>query len=503
MRSRVAAKSRPAAIVNPAVFPVILSGGAGSRLWPLSRELHPKQLIALVDEHTLLQATARRLASLDELRPPIVVCNEEHRFMVAEQLEEVGVEPAAIVLEPAARNTAPAIAAGALEALGRGEGEDPVLLVLPADHVVRDESRFAGAVRHAIAEAASGRIALLGVVPGWPETGYGYIMAGDPAGPGSGARVVERFAEKPDAVSAAAWIEAGGCFWNSGIFVFRARRYLRELGIHADAIRRAVEEAHANAVPDLGFLRLDADAFKRSPAVSVDYAVMERASDAVVVPLDAGWSDVGSWARLAAFAAADESGNVVHGDAILEGARNTYVRSENRVVAAVGVDGLVIIDTADAVLVAGKGTDQEVKNVVERLERADREEHRTHRKVYRPWGNYDSVHGGAGFKVKHIVVRPGQRLSLQAHRYRAEHWVVVRGAARVTRGGETFTLHANESTYIPKGVKHRLENPGPAPLELIEVQTGSYLEEDDIERFEDVYGRAGPQAGSASSRLPE
>ncbi len=490
-------------MVIRSMVPVILSGGAGSRLWPLSRELRPKQLIALTDEHTLLQGTARRLASLDAARPPIVVCNEAHRFMVAEQLEAVGVTPTAILLEPAARNTAPAIAAAAFEAIARSDGgDDPVLLVLPSDHVVRDEARFAGAVRQAVTEAAKGRIALLGVVPAWAETGYGYIMAGEAVGEGSEARLVERFAEKPNAEDAASWLQAGNCYWNSGMFAFTAHRYLRELGIHAGSIRLAVEKSHECALPDLGFLRLDAECFAASPAVSVDYAVMERVSDAVVVPLDAGWSDVGSWSSLSELSTEDEAGNVVHGNAILEGARNSYVRSDKRLVAAVGVDNLVIVDTPDALLVAEKKASQDVKRVVERLEGGNREEHRTHRKVYRPWGNYDSVHGGDGFKIKHIVVQPGQRLSLQAHRHRAEHWVVVRGEARVTRDGETFTLLANQSTFIPKGVKHRLENPGTSPLEIIEVQTGSYLEEDDIERFEDAYGRADPRPPRSASNSP-
>ena len=490
-------------MVIRSMIPVILSGGAGSRLWPLSRELRPKQLIALTDEHTLLQGTARRLASLDAARPPIVVCNEAHRFMVAEQLEAVGVTPTAILLEPAARNTAPAIAAAAFEAIARSDGgDDPVLLILPSDHVVRDEVRFAGAVRQAVTEAAKGRIALLGVVPAWAETGYGYIMAGEAVGEGSDARLVERFAEKPNAEDAASWLQAGNCYWNSGMFAFTAHRYLRELGIHAVSIRLAVEKSNERALPDLGFLRLDAECFAASPAVSVDYAVMERVSDAVVVPLDAGWSDVGSWSSLSELSTEDEAGNVVHGNAILEGARNSYVRGDKRLVAAVGVDDLVIVDTPDALLVAEKKASQDVKKVVERLEGGNREEHRTHRKVYRPWGNYDSVHGGDGFKIKHIVVQPGQRLSLQAHRHRAEHWVVVRGEARVTRDGETFTLLANQSTFIPRGVKHRLENPGTSPLEIIEVQTGSYLEEDDIERFEDAYGRADPRPRRSVSDSP-
>ena len=474
------------------VFPVILSGGAGSRLWPLSRELHPKQLIALAGEHTLLQATVRRLEPMaGAVRAPIVVANEAHRFMVAEQLEAVGVAPSAVLLEPAGRNTAPAIAAAAREALDqcRDDGDDPILLVLPADHVIRDETRFGEAVRHAVREAERGTMVLLGVVPTYSETGYGYIMAGRPAVPGSVARVVDRFVEKPDASAAARWIAAGDCYWNSGMFAFRAGSYLRELRSHAPAIVEAVEGAHERAVPDLGFLRLDPDRFIRSPAISVDHAVMEHTADAVVVPLDAGWSDVGSWASLAELSGQDEAGNVVEGDVILHDTRNTYARADGRMVAAVGVDGLVIVDTPDALLVTGKRAGQDVKRVVERLEAGGRDEHRTHRKVFRPWGSYDTVSAGEGFKVKHIVVHPGQRLSLQSHRHRAEHWVVVRGVAKVTRGEETFTLRANQSTYIPKNVRHRLENPGSAPLEIIEVQTGGYLEEDDIERFDDAYGR--------------
>ena len=485
------------------VFPVILSGGAGTRLWPLSRKHYPKQFIALLDDDTLLQATARRLQALDVSHSPIVVCNERHRFMVAEQLQSIGVSPAAILLEPVARNTAPAIAAAALEALDRCSADDPVLLVLPADHVIRDRARFAEAVRRAAREAVGGKLVAFGVVPTRADTEYGYIKAGPRICVEHDARVVEKFEEKPDADTAVAHVEAGGWYWNSGMFAFKASVILRELDIHAASIRRAVERAHERATSDLGFLRLDAELFGRSPAISVDRAVMEKTSNAVVVPLDAGWWDVGSWASLSELSEADESGNVVHGDALMQGSRNTLVHSGVRMVAAVGVADLVIVDTADAVLVADRNAAGDVKSVVERLERAGRSECNDHRRVYRPWGSYDSVHSGDGFKIKHLVVAPGQRLSLQAHRHRAEHWVVVRGTARVTRDADTFVVSENQSTYIPRGARHRLENPGPAPLELVEVQTGSYLEEDDILRFDDAYGRADAQPGSGSAIPPE
>ena len=485
--------------MSHSLYPVILSGGAGTRLWPLSREHHPKQLIALLDDDTLLQATARRLALVEDAQRPIVVCNEEHRFMVAEQLRAIGVSPAAVMLEPMARDTAPAIAAAALEALAQcDEGDDPVLLILPSDHVIRNDARFADAVRLASREAVRGGLVAFGVVPTYAEVGYGYIMAGDRTGAVCEARPVERFREKPSAETAASWIESGNCYWNSGMFVFGARPFLRELGVHAPSIRSAVEKAHEHAVPDLGFLRLNAEAFGQSPAVSVDYAVMEPTSNAWVVPLDAGWQDVGSWASLAALSHSDEAGNVVQGDAVVQSTRNTFIHSNSRLVATIGVKDLVIVDTTDAVLVADRNAGQDVKAVVRQLERTGRDEHRTHRRVFRPWGSYDSVHEGEGFKVKHITVQPGQRLSLQSHRRRAEHWIVVRGVARVTRNGETFLVQENQSTFIPKGARHRLENPGEVPLELVEVQTGDYLGEDDIVRFEDAYGRADVQPGPVS-----
>lgn len=474
------------------VVPVVLSGGAGTRLWPLSRKHHPKQLIALAGEHTLLQATVRRLASLEGVQAPIVVCGREHAFTVAEQLRALDATPAAILAEPEGRNTAPAIAAGALEALARHRG-DPVLVVLPADHVIGDDARFAAAVGQAVREAAAGRLAALGVAATRAETGYGYIRAGRPTGVSDRGRVVESFVEKPDAERAAAYLAAGGHYWNSGIFVFGAARYLRELDARAPLLLEAVRQAHERAVGNAGFLSLHAESFAKSPAISVDYAVMEHTSDAVMVPLDADWSDAGSWDALSAFSQQDESGNAVRGDVVLEGARNTYVRGDGRMMAVVGAADLVVVDTADAVLVAHKEKVQDVGKVVERLERGGRDEYLHHRKVHRPWGSYEPVRDGQGFRVKHITVRPGQRLSLQAHRHRAEHWVVVRGSARVTRGDETFTLAEDRSTYIPQGVAHRLENPGEAPLEVIEVQMGSYLGEDDIVRLDDMYGRAGPE----------
>ena len=479
------------------VFPVVLSGGAGSRLWPLSRETYPKQLIALVDEHTLLQATVLRLATLEDIRSPIVVCNEGHRFMVAEQLQAIGVTPEAILLEPTARNTAPAIATAALEALSLcSENDEPILLVMPTDHVIRDNEKFAGAIQEALREAAVGKLVAFGATPDYAETGYGYIKAGPVTGVGKNARVVEAFVEKPGREEAVALIEAGDCYWNSGMFVFGAHRYLEELDRHATAIREATQKAYENAKQDLNFLRLDAECFAGAPNLSVDYAVMEHTSDAVVVPFTAGWSDIGSWASLmdlSALAQKDEAGNIVQGDAILQDTRDTYVRAESRIVAALGVADLVIVDTPDALLVADRNATQNTRKIVEQLRQSGREEHRYHRRVYRPWGHYERVDGGEGFQVKRLSIRPGGRLSLQMHRHRAEHWIVVRGTAKVTRGEETFLLSENQSTYIPQGTQHRLENPTEEALDLIEVQSGSYLGEDDIVRFEDIYGRSSPK----------
>ncbi len=483
------------------VFPVILSGGVGSRLWPLSRELQPKPFIALTGERTLLQTTVQRLEILEGVRAPVVVCGEEHRFLAAEQLRAVGVVPEAIVLEPSARNTAPAIAAAALEALTRcGESEEPLLLVLPTDHVVRRREPFAMAVRAAVGEAANGRLVTFGVVPERAETGYGYIRAHAPARACSAALAVEDFVEKPEAGRAAAWVGAGGWYWNSGMFAFGAARYLQELGARAAPVRDAVREAHERAERTRDFLRLDPECFARSPAVSVDRAVMERAADAVMVPLDAGWSDIGSWKALLELAGRDESGNASRGDVVLEGTRDSYVRGGNRLVAVAGAEDLVVVDTADAVLVAHRNAVRDVARIVERLKREGRDEHGSHRKVRRPWGSYDTVHDGDGFRIKHVTVDPGQRQSLQMHRRRAEHWTVVRGAARVTRGDEVFLLSENQSAYIPRGARHRLENPGASVLEIVEVQTGDYIGEDDIVRFADAYGRTEPDGTPLSGK---
>ncbi|HRP71640.1 MAG TPA: mannose-1-phosphate guanylyltransferase/mannose-6-phosphate isomerase [Luteimonas sp.] len=462
--------------------PVLLSGGSGTRLWPLSREAYPKQFLPLAGEETMLQETWRRVAPLAS-RPPIVVANEEHRFLAAEQLRLVGVEHAAIVLEPVGRNTAPAIAAAALQALA--DGGDPLLLVLPSDHVVRDAEGFRAAVRAAIPAAEAGALVTFGIVPSAPETGFGYIQAAA----GEGVRDVLRFVEKPDAATAQSYLDAGGYYWNSGMFAFRASRYLAELERFRPDILAAVRKAFDAAARDGDFIRLDKDAFAASPSDSIDYAVMEKTADAKVLPVDIGWNDVGSWSALWEVSEQDGDGNAHHGDVIAVDSRNSYAYAR-RLVALVGVDDLVVVETDDAVLVARKDKVQQVKDVVARLKSDQRSHAVLHREVHRPWGSYDSIDQDDGFQVKRIKVKPGARLSLQSHAHRAEHWIVVRGTARVTRDNDVFELHANQSTYIPLGAKHRLENPGSEMLELIEVQSGSYLGEDDIVRYEDVYGRS-------------
>ncbi len=469
------------------MIPVILSGGSGSRLWPLSRQLHPKQFLPLVGDRTMVQITALRAAGCDGAGRPLVVCNEAHRFLVAEQLRLAGVEPGAILLEPVARNTAPAIAVAACEALS--QDRNPLLLVLPADHAIRNEERFAEAVVRARRSAEEGALVTFGVVPDRPETGYGYIRCGDPVPGGDGACRVAAFAEKPDRAAAEAYCAAGDYLWNSGMFLFRASCYLEELRRFVPEMAEATRRAHGNARRDLDFLRLDSDAFAESPADSIDYAVMERTDRAVVVPLDAGWSDVGSWAALQEADARDGDGNVLHGDVLAIDSRNCYLRSEERLVATVGLEDHVVVETADAVLVAHRDRVQEVKRIVERLDELGRDEASNHRRVYRPWGSYECISLGDRFQVKRIVVKPGERLSTQMHHHRAEHWVVVRGTARVTCGEAVNMVSENESTYIPLGTRHCLENPGRIPLELIEVQSGSYLGEDDIIRFSDLYGR--------------
>ncbi|AOV17555.1 mannose-1-phosphate guanylyltransferase/mannose-6-phosphate isomerase [Acidihalobacter aeolianus] len=467
------------------IVPIVLSGGSGTRLWPLSRHAYPKQFIPLIGELSLFQMTLRRLEGLPDLGKPCVVGNDEQRFMVAEQLRMLGVQ-GRILLEPVGRNTAPAIAAAALDLTA----EDPktVMLVLPADHLISDTVAFHAAVKAALPAAQEGALVTFGVVPTRPETGYGYIEAGDAIGTGP-ARRVARFVEKPDLATAEAYVAGGHHWWNSGMFLFTAEHYLQAMETHAPAILEAVRRAHALAREDLDFLRLDAKAFAASPSDSIDYAVMERTQDAVVVPLDAGWNDVGSWQALWEVGAKDAAGNLLEGDVIALDCRDSYVHADHRLVAVLGLDGVVVAETADAVLVAPRDRVQEVKAVVGHLKHAGREEGVNHRRVMRPWGAYEGISQGDRFQVKRITVKPGERLSLQMHHHRAEHWIVVRGTARVTRGDEVFTLAENESTYIPLGVTHRLENPGRIELEMIEVQSGSYLGEDDIVRFEDSYGR--------------
>ncbi|WP_066018124.1 mannose-1-phosphate guanylyltransferase/mannose-6-phosphate isomerase [Endozoicomonas atrinae] len=492
------------------LIPVIMSGGSGSRLWPQSRALNPKQFLPLVNEQTMLQNTVARLDGLDAVGAPVVIANEDHRFLVAEQLRQMGRSAEAIILEPVGRNTAPAVALAALKAQNSQPAthNDPILLVLAADHVIQDEKAFHLAVEAALPAAMEGKLVTFGIVPTHPETGYGYIKAGEQLiGNGEeGVAVqhaepkthnssltsiysVEQFVEKPDQETAQGYLASGDYYWNSGMFLFKAFRYLEELKQFRPDILEACEKAMAIQSQDLDFVRLDEDAFKACPDDSIDYAVMEKTTDAVVVPLDAGWSDVGSWSSLADISEKDELGNAVLGDVLLHDTRNTYVRSDKKLIATVGVDELVVVESDDAILVAHKDRVQDVKKVVEQLKAEGRPEVSLHRKVYRPWGAYDSIDMGERFQVKRIMVKPGAKLSLQKHYHRAEHWIVVKGTALVEVDGKEVLLTENQSTYIPIGAVHRLENPGKFDLELIEVQSGGYLGEDDIVRFEDTYGR--------------
>ncbi|OZI30197.1 mannose-1-phosphate guanylyltransferase/mannose-6-phosphate isomerase [Bordetella genomosp. 10] len=462
---------------------VLLVGGSGTRLWPLSRLGYPKQFLPLLGDVSALQATWERASPLDEL-PPIFVANEAHRFMVAEQLRQIGLREPSILLEPVGRNTAPAIALAAL--LATADGEDALLLVLPSDHAVTDGERFRAAVRVARGAAEAGRLVTFGVRPAYAETGYGYIRAGAAR---DGVASVEAFVEKPDAATAEQYLASGQYFWNSGMFLFRASRYLQALQAHRPDIHAACRAAMAGLRRDGDFLRVEQASFTACPSDSIDYAVMERDADVVMVPLDAGWSDIGSFASLWQLAPHDADGNALRGDVLAEDCHDVYAYASQRLVALLGVDDVVVVETADAVLVAARDKVQEVRRIVARLNAAKRPEASAHRMIYRPWGSYDSIDRGDRFQVKRIRVAPGARLSLQMHHHRAEHWIVVTGTARVTRGDEIFLLTENQSTYIPLGVKHRLENPGSIDLELIEVQSGPYLGEDDIVRFDDVYGR--------------
>lgn len=468
------------------IRPVILSGGAGTRLWPLSRATYPKQLLPLAGKESLLVETARRVA-VDGFAPPLLICNAEHRFIIAQQLAEAGIEPGGIVLEPCARNTAPAIAAAALAS----EAPDDLLLVLPSDHRIEDVDAFHAAVLAAAPAARDGAIVTFGIPPQGCETGYGYIESG--SAEEAGVRSVAAFTEKPDAATAAAWSSSGRHFWNSGMFLFRADVMLAELATLAPQVLEAVGEALTLAERDLDFTRLDAQAFAQAPAISIDYAVMEKTDRAAVLPADFGWSDLGSWTAVAEIGTADDEGNTGIGDVIFADTRGSFVRADDRLVALLGAEDLVVVDTRDALLVATRGRVQDVRTIVAELEAAGRAEAREFPRVHRPWGNYTRIDAGRRYQVKRIVVDPGARLSLQRHRHRAEHWVVVEGRARVTCGEAVFDLEANQSTYIPLGAAHRLENPGDTPLHLIEVQSGDYLGEDDIERLEDAYGRSGPE----------
>lgn len=471
---------------TPLVRPVLLCGGSGTRLWPLSRTHFPKQFLRLTGDFSLLQNTLRRLDGLAGQGSPIAVANENHRFLLAEQLLEMGLT-ADILLEPAARNTAPAVAAAAVHALGQSSGEDsPLLLVLPSDHAIADVAAFQQAVRTAIPHAQGGALVTFGIVPTRAETGYGYIRRGLPL---DDAFVLDRFVEKPDATTARAYLDSGEYLWNSGMFLFRADVYLAELERVAPAIRQCAADAVEKARHDLDFLRLDPSAFAASPSDSIDYAVMEKTGNGVIVPLDAGWNDIGAWDAMAALGQADASGNTVRGDVLTIDTSDSVVFAAGRLVATVGVRDLVVVATTDAVLVADRSNAQDVKKVVEALKRASREETEFQHVVHRPWGSYEGVASGPRYQVKRILVKPGASLSLQKHHHRAEHWIVVKGTAKVVRGEETMLLSENQSTYIPLGVVHRLENPGRIDLEIVEVQSGSYLGEDDIVRLEDNYGR--------------
>lgn len=465
------------------ILPVIMAGGSGTRLWPLSRGNYPKQFLALSGKQTMLQSTLSRLNGLTQC-PAMLICNEEHRFIVAEQIRNLGAKHSGIFLEPVGRNTAPAIALAAFKAIELGE--DPVMLILAADHIIENIGAFQKSVNDAIELAKKDKLVTFGIVGNKPETGYGYIKRGIKLGTGF---AVDSFVEKPDITTAQQYIESGDYYWNSGMFLFKASRYLDELKTYRPEIYEACEKAMHNQSNDLDFIRVDRDAFEICPDESIDYAVMEHTSDAVVVAMDAGWSDVGGFSALWEVSHKDINGNIFTGDVKAVDTKNTLVFGEDKLVATVGVEDLVIVNTKDAILVAHKDKSQQVKAIVQQLKDEQRSEAKLHREVYRPWGKYDSVDSGDRFQVKRITVKPGAKLSVQMHRHRAEHWIVVSGTAKVTNGDITTLLTENQSTYIPVGVVHALENPGKVPLELIEVQSGSYLGEDDIVRFEDKYGR--------------
>ena len=468
-----------------ALIPIILSGGSGTRLWPLSRKSYPKQLMPLVGELTLLQETAQRLPEKD-VTPPIVVCNQDHRFMIAQQLDEIG-RKGPIVLEPTGKNTAPATTAGCLLALK--QEKNPLVLVMPSDHIIRDIPAFHAALEIAVEVSKNGALVTFGIKPDHAATGYGYIEQGCALEKTKGAFEVTSFVEKPDEKTAIKYLESKKFFWNSGIFLFSAKRFLEELEKFEPQIFENVSVAVKNSEQDLDFIRLEKTAFEKSPANSIDYAVMEKTDAAAVVPVSMGWSDIGSWTSLLDLGKRDKRDNVILGEAVTLDTKRCYIRSEKGIVGTLGVEDLIIVNLEDALLVADKNRSQDVKKIVAKLSEQQRSEINVHAIVHRPWGTYQTIDFGPRFKVKNIEVKPGASLSLQMHHHRAEHWVVVRGTAKVTRDDETMLLEENQSTYIPIGVKHRLENPGKFPLNIIEVQSGAYLEEDDIVRFDDVYGR--------------
>jgi mannose-1-phosphate guanylyltransferase/mannose-6-phosphate isomerase len=470
------------------IHPVILSGGAGTRLWPLSRASYPKQLLKLSSQRTMLQDTVARGLIDVGFAAPLLVCNEEHRFLVDDQLQQIGIKPQAILLEPKARNTGPAIAAAALWLLSRDP--DALMLVQPSDHVIASPTDFHRAVMRGVAAAQEGRLVTFGIKPVRPDTGYGYIQSGEALSGGDGVFGVDRFVEKPDRETAQRFVDSGAFFWNSGIFLLSARAYLGELSRINPAMLDACERAVRDGQEDLAFFRLSAEPFGEAPSLSIDHAVMEHTSRAAVVPVDMAWSDVGSWPALRDIATADGDGNVLQGDVLAERMTNSYIRSEGRLVAAVGLDNVVVVATDDAVLVADANSAAEVSGIVAKLRGQNRSESQQHVTCHRPWGHYRSVDAGDRFQVKRITVKPGAKLSLQKHYHRAEHWVVVHGTAMVQRGEERMLVRENESVYIPIGTEHRLENPGKLPLQLIEVQSGPYLGEDDIVRVSDSYGRA-------------
>ncbi|MCQ8869690.1 mannose-1-phosphate guanylyltransferase/mannose-6-phosphate isomerase [Vibrio splendidus] len=507
------------------ILPVILAGGSGSRLWPLSRELYPKQFLNIAGEQSMLQQTLQRLQGLEDYltdskcADPFIICNEEHRFIAAEQARSANIQHSGILLEPVGRNTAPAIALAALQALGKStnneqDASDPILLVLAADHHIANTSEFQQVISRGVDYANQGKLVTFGITPNAPETGYGYIKQGEPLSPlvQADSRITEQslhhayaidcFVEKPDKATAEEYIRSEQYLWNSGMFMFKASRYLEELAEHHPKILAACKLALAKQNTDLDFIRIDAEAFKSSPSDSIDYAVMEKTSDAAVIPMDVGWNDIGSWSAIWDVSDKDEHNNVIEGDVLTVDSQHNYIHAENKLVATVGVDNLIIVETKDAILVANKDKVQGVKSIVSQLNQAGRTEHVHHREVFRPWGKYDVIDLGKRDKVKRITVKAGHQLSLQMHHNRAEHWVVVAGAAKVTNDEKTYLVEEDQSTYIPLGHIHCLENPGKTPLEMIEVQTGSHLSEDDIIRYQDSYGRdvRSEQASSSQNK---